>query len=274
MVEKVRIGYAPYANMLPLFHFFEGDPRYEWVHAVPAELNRLLAEGRLDIAPISAFAYGQRWEEYVLLDDLSVSARGAVGSIFLISKSPLEQLDKATIALTSSSATSVHLLKIILHKFYGLNPNYLTMKPDLAQMMETADAALLIGDDALASLSCHGQYHFYDLGEIWRELTGHPMVFAVMAAREPVYESRRKEVEEIRRQFLRSKELSSKAVHVLIDHCLTTRGGDGQLWRQYFSRLSHGLDDDLLAGLRLYFAYAAEMNLLPSIPELRIRPLR
>src|SRR4029450_804412 len=50
---------------------------------------------------------------------------------------------------------------------------------------EEADAKLLIGDAALRSAFEDPTPH-YDLGRLWLERTGLPMVFAVWAAREPV----------------------------------------------------------------------------------------
>ena len=51
-------------------------------------------------------------------------------------------------------------------------------------MLMEADAALLIGDDALrAKYKTSDSLYVYDLGREWKDLTGLPMVFAVWAIR-------------------------------------------------------------------------------------------
>jgi chorismate dehydratase len=272
MSGKLRVGYVPYTNMLPFFHFLERDDRFEWVKGVPSEINRYLANGDIDVGPISAFAYGERWREYVLLDRLCVAADGPVGSIFLISKLPLEQLEGRRIALTASSATSVNLIRIIFSRFYGFNAvSYRTMHPDLPSMMNQADAAVLIADDAIDSLSERGNYYFYDIGQLWKQHTSKPMVYAVMAARESVLEARAEWFRIFHHRLLAAKEKALRNIGRLAAYCQKVRGGEYEYWKDYFSHLRYGFEMDLREGLAQYFSYAYEMGLLLSVPEIRIR---
>ncbi|WP_338130383.1 MqnA/MqnD/SBP family protein [Cohnella ginsengisoli] len=92
--EPIRIGRIDYTNVWPVFHHFEPEQLRcapKLVRAMPAELNRRLREGAIDMAAISSFAYGLNSEDYVLLPNLSVSARGPVQSILLFLKSPLKK---------------------------------------------------------------------------------------------------------------------------------------------------------------------------------------
>ena len=102
---------------------------------------------------------------------MRVSSEGAVDSIQLVSRIPLDLV--RTIAVTPESATSVVLTKVLLPE------------ADHVPLGEEADARLLIGDAALKSAFEDPTPH-HDLGRLWLERTGLPMVFAVWAAREPV----------------------------------------------------------------------------------------
>src|ERR687892_325639 len=151
--------------------FFRLDAEVEEVVGVPTELNRALLEGEVDVAPISSIEYARNADRLRLLPRLCVSSEGAVDSIQLVSRMPLELV--RTIAVTPESATSVVLTKVLL--------------PEAAHVPfgEEADAKLLIGDAALKSAFEDPTPH-YDLGRLWLERTGLPMVFAVWAAPEPV----------------------------------------------------------------------------------------
>ena len=124
--------------------------------------------GELDIAPIPAIEYARHAEELVLLPDIAISSDGDVQSILLLSKRPAEELDGATVALTSSSRTSQVLTRILLAKRWGVSASYVEMPPDLGSMLRDADAALLIGDDALRAYwdKPDGVIE-YDLGREW-----------------------------------------------------------------------------------------------------------
>src|SRR3954471_13023191 len=160
----MKIGRISYANMAPVFYRVEAD--VEEVLGVPTELNRMLVAGELDTAPISSIEYARHADRLRLLPRLCVASEGAVDSIQLVSKRPLEQVRR--VAVTPESATSVVLTKVLI--------------PEAAHVPhgEESDATLLIGDAALKSAFEDPTPH-YDLGKLWLERTGLPMVFAVWA---------------------------------------------------------------------------------------------
>src|SRR5205807_1800599 len=166
MIKLGRIGYV---NMAPVFFRLEAD--VEEVVGVPTGLNKQLIAGELDVAPISSIEYARNADSLRLLPRLCVSSDGAVESIQLISKTPLERI--RTVAVTPESATSVVLTRVLF--------------PEAEQVPlgEDAEAKLLIGDAALKSAFEDPAPH-HDLGRLWQERTGLPMVFAVFAAPEPV----------------------------------------------------------------------------------------
>src|SRR6266508_2802273 len=164
----LRLGRISYVNMAPVF--FRLDAEVDEVHGVPTALNEQLLAGDLDIAPISSIEYARNADRLRILPRLCVSSEGAVDSIQLVSKTPLEHV--RTVAVTPESATSVVLTKVLLPEA--------THVP----LGEPAEAKLLIGDAALRSAFEDTTPH-YDLGRLWLERTGLPMVFAVWAAPEP-----------------------------------------------------------------------------------------
>jgi chorismate dehydratase len=206
----------------------------------------------------------------VLYPDLSVSALQSVKSIMLFHRKPLNELDGASIALTTASATSVNLLKIILDKGYGLKPNYTSAAPSLTDMMQEHDAALLIGDDAIKATWVDYGYLVTDLGEEWFKLTGKWMTFAVWAIRKQVLDSDPEMIGRIYEAFLESKRKSLKDPAGLIADAQTKIGGTEHYWEQYFGNLCYDFGPNQWAGLQLFYDYSYELGLLPRKVQLKI----
>src|SRR5205085_9377379 len=157
--------------MAPVFYRLAAD--LEQVQGVTTDRNRRLLDGELDTAPISSIEYARNADRLKLLPRLCVASEGAVDSIQLVARKPLEQV--RTVAVTPESATSVVLTKVLLPE------------ADHVPLGENADATLLIGDAALKSAFEDPTPH-HDLGRLWLERTGLPMVFAVWACPEPLAE--------------------------------------------------------------------------------------
>lgn len=264
-MRPIRIGKIAFTNILPIYHFFDGTGLdVELVPQVPAQLNRGMASGEIDLGPISSFAYADYFPKFVLMPDLSVSARGPVGSIFLFTKGKeLEELKDARIALTNTSASSVALLRIIMEKFVGATPEYKTMSPNLSQMMLEADAALLIGDDALkAKMTPDLPYRIFDLGQEWYNRTDLSMTFAVWAVRREIVETRRDELIQVYERFMKAKVLGSQRRQPIIEEAMRQLNGSESFWNQYFDGLCYDLQEKEQIGLETYYRYAAEMGLI------------
>jgi chorismate dehydratase len=167
----IRLGRVDFINTFP---WVWGLPRHlppglaTEVVGVPTELNALLHAGAVDVANVSSVEYARHADDYVLLPSLCVGSDGAVESVQLVTGVPLPAV--RSIAVTGQSASSVVLLRVLF--------------PDAAMLPEdaAADARLLIGDQALRSAFEDPTPH-HDLGALWHERTGLPMVFAVWAAR-------------------------------------------------------------------------------------------
>ncbi|NTW70592.1 MAG: menaquinone biosynthesis protein, partial [Chlorobiaceae bacterium] len=187
----LRIGRIEYANCTPLFHVLQEQfpcPEYEFVAGVPAELNRMLLTGAIDVCPSSSIEYAYHPDRYTILPQLSISSIGAVASVLLFSKVPVEKLDGQKILLSSESATSVNLLKILLAQCFGCSCSYEVAPPGVTVTDGESSALLLIGDSALRASLEKSDLFVYDLGEIWYSWTGFPFVFALWLCRNEVAE--------------------------------------------------------------------------------------
>ncbi|WP_199614957.1 menaquinone biosynthesis protein [Paenibacillus alkalitolerans] len=270
---RIRLGKIVYTNVWPVFYRFPPETlrgRVRMVTGTPAELNRSLGEGAIDAAAISSFAYAKHADRLLLLPDLSVSSRSAVGSLLLFTKLPLSERLPERIALTNASATTVNLLKILMEKRYRHTPEYADMPPDLHTMMEHCDAAMLIGDDAIrARLSDH-PYFVSDLGLLWKEWTGIGMTFAVWAVRDEWAALNPGAVSLLHEALLSSKKEGLRFPADLLDQAVREIGGTETFWRNYFTNLVYDFGEEQEKGLALYFSYAHEMGLLPQVPPLRV----
>ncbi|MEO3945206.1 menaquinone biosynthesis protein [Gorillibacterium sp. CAU 1737] len=273
MTEPLKIGRILYTNVWPIFHHFPEERfagKIELLTEVPSSLNRAMAEGTIDMGPISSFAYGEHAHEYVLFPDLSVSAFGPVNSILLFHRKPLEDIAAGgRIMLPNTSAASVALLRILMAKRFGGNPDYRYDEPHLSCLRPDEDAALLIGDDAIRASWDHPGFEVTDLGALWREWTGQWMSFAVWAVREDAARRHEELLAEVYRAFQESKRRGLAAPKEMIQHAIHTVGGDEAYWHSYFAGLSFDFGEEQHRGLQLYYDYAYELGLLKRPAAIR-----
>ena len=187
-MTTVRIGMVNYINTAPIYEVWKSraiPADWQVTEAPPSTLNRLLAEDRLDLGFVSSHEYAARPEKYRILADLSISATGPVGSVFLFSSLPPEELTGKQVLLTGQSQTSVALVKIVLEEFIKVQPRYQTGEVfSGGQCARDVSAILAIGDEALR-LHAEGSHPYrLDLADVWQRTTGLPFVFAVFAVRE------------------------------------------------------------------------------------------
>ncbi len=266
----ITVGEIKYTNAFPFFYYVDRNKLLEkdchFLIQTPATLNREMKAGRIQVGPISSFAYAENVDEFVLMPNLSVSANGPVGSIFLYTKRPLEELEGSRIALTTTSATSVHLLKILLKQYVEVNVTYDEMDPSFDEMMQDHDGCLLIGDEAIVtSWREEVETYRYDLGELWKEYTGTSMTFAVFAVRKDAIARQRAILEELYTAFVLSKEKNRKEQYAsMIRHIQKGMGGTTAFWNHYFSNLVYDFHTQQQKGLLLFYEKAYEEGFLPK----------
>src|SRR3954449_2685415 len=245
MIKLGRIGYV---NMAPVFYRLEAE--VEEVVGVPTDLNRRLVAGEIDVAPISSIEYARHADALRLMPRLCVSSDGAVESIQLISKTPLARI--RTVAVTPESATSVVLTKVLF--------------PDAEQVPlgEDAEAKLLIGDAALKSAFEDPTPH-HDLGRLWLERTGLPMVFAVRAAPQPAHP----DLVELEDALVASVRAARAEPETLAFESSARYGYPAGFLARYFEKLRYSFGPRERAGFITFLELAKEVGELGRVPELR-----
>ena len=230
--------------------FFRVDADVEEIQGVPTELNRRLLNDELDAAPISSIEYARNADRLRLMPRLCVASEGAVDSIQLVSKKPLEQV--RAVAVTPESATSVVLTKVLLPE------------AEHVPLGELADATLLIGDAALKSAFEDPTPH-YDLGRLWLERTGLPMVFAVWACPDPV----RPGLVELEDALVASVRRARAEPETLAHEAAARYSYPAGFLARYFEKLCYRFGPRERAGLMTFLELAHDVGELDEVPELR-----
>ncbi|HEU6446126.1 MAG TPA: menaquinone biosynthesis protein [Gaiellaceae bacterium] len=244
----IRLGRISYLNMAPVFHGLEAD--VEEVRGVPTELNAALLDGQVDVAPISSIEWARNARELRLLRRMCVSSEGAAGSIQLVTRAPFSDIRR--IAVTPESATSVVLTKVLLP--YA----------DQVPLGEDADATLLIGDAALRSAFEDPTPH-YDLGRLWLERTGLPMVFAVWACPDPPPDG----MLELEEALVGSVKRARREAGELARQAAEEYGYPAGWVARYFEQLRYSFGPRERAGLRHFLELARDAGELDVVPDLR-----
>lgn len=276
----LRISAISFLNTAPLMWDFErgatpGAARtvslsgvdFRLDYTVPARCAEQLRAGEADIGIIPAITFATI-PNLVILPDAAIAARGAVRSILLVSKVPLENV--RTVATDSSSRTSVALLHVLSRKFWNLAPQMVSMPPELNSMLERCDAALLIGDPALR---VRREGHIVlDLAEEWKRFTGLPFVFAFWAVRMAALGGVPREID-LAAIFRDSRDHGLEPAHVdeIARRWASRTGVSEEIARAYATQhIYYYLDAACREGLELFYRYAAECGVIERAPALRL----
>jgi chorismate dehydratase len=276
-MSRLKISAISYLNTAPLmwdFEHTEAGADFDISYTIPSACAEALRAGTTDIGIVPAAAY-TTVPDLVIIPDVAIASRRAVRSILLVSKVPIDRLSKQplwrqvrTVALDTSSMTSVALAKILFAKWLGGARDYTAMAPDLDAMLGTCDAALLIGDPALQV--DRTRYFTLDLAEEWVARTGKSFVFAFWAIRKQALAGRNGAA--IAEVFKKSRDhgLSTKKLEAIAQEWAPRLGLTVEIVRVYLTHNIHYyLDPPCLEGLALYYRLAAEIGALPPAPELR-----
>ena len=264
----MKLGYIDYLNCYPFYyHMFEKKavPGVKIFPDYPAGLNRMMANGALDMSPISAGAYPAIAEGAVLLPEFCLSSVGYVGSVNLVSKLPIEELGGKAVGVTNASETSVILMKILLKKFYGITPEYIPAPP--LPDMNNFDAALLIGNEAMMTLPVPVSFK-YDLGELWNRKTGYPVVFAVFAVQKPALNEYREQIENVIVSYGKSLECVKTEKDKIVKKALKRYPDIAYNVDFYYSLFQYEFTQELKEALKYYFDLASEMGLLKKVDKI------
>jgi chorismate dehydratase len=283
-MRKLRISIVEYLNTAPLVWGFTDGPlagKYELSFTVPSQCAEALRRGDVDVAIIPSIEY-QRIENIVVLPDMAVGAKDEVRSILVVAKKPIELAKR--IALDTSSRASQALVKILADGLWGIKPEFVDAPPDASEMLQSADAALIIGDpalriamkmEALAAKVASGEdcckgdpedmpvpgfetTFVYDVAYQWREMTGKPCVLAIWAGRPEVM------TPEVVADFEASKRFGVSHLRDICEAAAIKLDMPPRELERYLSENIHfGLEPEYLEGLGLYYEKAAALGLIP-----------
>ncbi|MGH9384751.1 MAG: menaquinone biosynthetic enzyme MqnA/MqnD family protein [Vicinamibacterales bacterium] len=260
-MRRLRLGAVSYLNTKPLVYGLDAlrdlfTVRYD----VPSQCATLLHQGHVDLGLIPSVEYLRG--DYSMVPDVAIGSNGPIASVAIFSRVPIDRI--RTLALDTSSRTSVVLTKILCAKRWQIAPTVVPSRPDIKTMLANADAALLIGDPALElDPDAHGVSKV-DLGTEWHALTGLPFVFAVWAGRPGI--ATREHCEGL--QAARDRGVANVPE-------IARATGRGDAMRE--ARALHYLRDNLkygfgaaeVAGLLTFHVWAVELGVAAGLKPLR-----
>lgn len=280
-MAKLRISIVQYLNTAPLVWGFTHGPlrgKYDLSFTVPSQCAEALRTGAADIAIIPAIEY-QRIPSLVVLPDLAIASKQKVRSLLLVTKKPVREV--RSIALDSSSRSTQALTRILCADHWNIAPQFFEATPNLATMLQQADAALLIGDPALrlsvvtennsapgenGEFICSGiaagvphieNVHIYDIVEEWKSTTGFPAVLAVWAGRSEAV------TPEVVADFAASRDYGVARIAEIAAESVRELNLPQRTLESYLrDNIDFSLDEKNRRGLELYFSKAAQLGLI------------
>ena len=272
---SLRLGHIAFLNVLPLTYALAHGAAegLDILRATPAQLNGRLEARNLDVSGVSSITYARHADDLLILPDVCIASDGDVRSVLLVSRVPAEQIGNARVLLSDKSASSHALLKIILRRTYDAAPQYETraLVPS-DPVPEGAASALFIGDDALALYHHPPEgLHIYDLAREWKRLTGTCMVFGIWAAARSFAAEHPEELRLVHGRIA----AAFRDWETVKDAAISEVLADGRFTRDELraylgSAVVWQLDEATLAGLRLFYQYAAEDGLIVRAPEIEL----
>lgn len=255
-LETVRIGAVGYLNARPLTWALDADPdRWRVRYDVPSVCASLLHEGQVDLGLIPSIEYLQA-DDYRFVPGVGIGSRGKVASVALYTRKEIGEA--RTIALDTSSRTSVTLIQVLCRHHFRINPVFVPHGPDLAAMTSLCDAGLLIGDPAFDADHEALGLQKIDLGEVWTQMTGLPFIYAAWTGRPAgVNEGVVPALQQAQADGVAAREAIA-AEYGAGDAARAARAA-----RYLRDNVKYGLGADEAAGLQLFLDYAADMGLAP-----------
>jgi chorismate dehydratase len=222
----------------------------------PSRLADLMYRKQFDVG-IVPIAEVLLHDQYDVLDGIAIAARGAVRSVFLAHRVPLEKIQR--VAVTPASRTSVWLLRVLLKVGYHIEPEFYPRPP--GAKLSDHEAMLLIGDEAIWYATRNGKQPLWDLGAAWVEMTGLPFVFAAWAFQRDV------EKAELAALLRNAKANGLAHIEEIVQEATEATP---EFLRDYYSKcVWYNLADAEKQGIRRFQQYLKEMGLVTSSHDLR-----
>ncbi|MFN3532768.1 MAG: menaquinone biosynthetic enzyme MqnA/MqnD family protein [Candidatus Brocadia sp.] len=259
MARKLRLGVVPYMNAKPLIYGLNHyTDSIELLFEVPSLLPNMLNTDQIDVAIIPSIEYF-RSGNYAIIPDISISSYGAVESVKIFSKVPMQNIRSA--ALDKSSLTSCALTRIILKEQHHLSPQYTQWNKQYDISRTDTDAVLIIGDNAM-KVTDNG-YVTLDLGQAWFEYTGLPFVYAVWVVKKGNC------IPGINRLLKNAKEAGIRSVRELAaTESRRLRLTEERCLNYLTNSIRYNLGTEEIKGLQTFYQHAVSLGLAPAGVEI------
>ena len=258
--NPVRVGCIEYLTARPLWQGLSKRPDlFSLKFAVPSEVSSWLHSGEVDLALVSSIEYGPG---YNIVPGVAVTSMGSVASVAAFSSKPLTEA--RTVALDTSSRTAAALMRILCAEWFDIEPEFVSMRPNLSSMLQRCDAALLIGDNTLFVDHDGMGLHKNDLCDAWRGLTGLPFVFGFWAGRPDA----------LTPAHLQALRESSQAGVTALNEIAWAHYPDSETLAatsgEYLHKnFQYRFDDDCLASLQWFYKSASKLGIIQEAPTVQ-----
>ena len=217
-----------YAHSDPLFYYSGLNPLW----ASNNESIRLLLEGKASIGfvPITYAAYN--CDLLYVVPRYAIYSDGAV-----ISARLFKGTGTGYAAVSDTSVNAMAVRRLLSIDFKVINDPYASLRD--------FGAVLVIGDDALRMVNA-GYPYIIDVGELWKERVGLPLVYAVMVVTKNYDEE---ELSMVINAIERSLEAFEKNPEPVVQYTAGRLGISRELVRQYFNAIRYRVDDRVILGI-------------------------
>jgi chorismate dehydratase len=281
----LRLGITRDADLAPLFFPIEAGwaalpAETTTTTATPAELEKLLLDGKLDIAPVSPLTYAAHTTYLRILPTPLRAFDLAADSIFLISTRRLDQIDQARVAISPNSAMGEVILKIIAPSYYGITP-LTTPVPSEAAALEAlqgkSEACVITGEAAMRAVGWAKAkgYFVEDLTKAWWIMTGLPLPLYLFAVRQEWIEQETNATTIVRALMLslrNSLQHSLDQRPTLLSHIETRTGLPGDVLDNHYKAQRYDMNEAHLRGLLDFYRRAANLDLVANPGDLEFFP--
>ena len=261
-MSLTRLNAVSYLNTKHLVYALEEHllvHNFQLIYDVPSICAQQIKKGNADAGVIPSIEYARSDAPYAIVPDIAIASNGPVNSIFLFHTVPVEHIK--TVALDTSSRTSVALTHIILREKYHLRFTPIDHPPVLDRMLSIADAALVIGDPALECTD-RPEPHL-DLGEEWTDMTGLPFVYAFWAGHHNRLDASDVHI------LIEAKKIGLTALTDIAAVYARTHRGSSTFYEAYLRdhlQYAFGLEEQ--KGLKAFYERAYQYDLIDAVPEL------
>ncbi len=247
-LKKIKVGAVSYLNTKPLLYGIRHSAKLmeqiEIAEDYPSKIADLLIEGAIDIGLVPVAIIPQL-NEFHIITDYCIGSNGNVASVCLFSEVPIENVE--TVVLDYQSNTSVLLAKILLKKYWKIDPVLVNGGENYIDAIKGTTAGVVIGDRALIQRNLSP--YVYDLASAWKAMTGLPFIFAAWIANK-----------ELPTEFIALFNEANAFGLKNIDAVVNENPFDKYDIKTYYTdNISYLLSEDTLKGLNLFLEMLKEL---------------